>query len=788
MTSKRKHSLFAAGLSALCLLSMAFAAGAETRRALLVGIDAYQAPADGKARPVKEAPRAGRRVAVKGSSERQPFDSLDGAVSDRDAMKALLTDKYGFREADVKTLTNEEATADAILGAIEQHLIDAARPGDVSLFYYAGHGSLMRNLRTPKASGYDSTIVPADWWRGTPDIRDKELARLFRKAVEKGIVLTVIADSCHSGSLLRGGLRVREVPGDTGYYVEDPPDRDQAGGALPNPEDEGALVLSAAQDHQCAAEVATDSGWHGVFTWALVQVLRYAPENEPMSRVFARVRALVQSEEPVQEPVMAGKGRAERGLLGQPADLARSVMVAARKVAGTAVELQGGQVLGLAKGCELVRAVGPAGEAQVRIGVTEVAGPSKSLAQVISGPAESVRPGDLFRLDKWVQPEEGLLRVYVPPTPPPLARVMAVARAVAGLKLPGWVEDPTVTPPDLLMGWNGSEWVLARNGPAGEAVLRLGPEPDASRIRQRLAETPSARFFLMLPLPAEAAGQLRLGPGSALDAIVPVSSMAGARYALEGRYRDGGLEFAWVAPAGSEEDLKRMAGPPRMPLRTKWLTPPAGADDARGLAAQVEDYAVRVARLRAWIELEPPQASSLFPYGLALEEISTKRMVTEGEMRAGERYKLFLKSDPDLVQRLEQSGQKAPRRYIYVFIIDSDGTGTSLFPGAQGNVENLFPPDRTPLAPEIPLTGRDYDLEISEPLGNDVYFLIASAEVIDPTAFSFEGVRGGAEGTRGGSTSQLLFGIGSGRTRGAKQPPAPAEWSIEKRVIRSVAK
>jgi hypothetical protein len=785
---QRRRVILTAALSIFCLLAVFLTAGAETRRALLVGIDKYDPPSDAKPGPTKAIHGSTKRVAVKGNSKRQQFESLDGAVSDMDGMKILLTDKFGFREGDIKTLTNQEATADEILSAIQKHLIDSAQPGDVSLFYYAGHGSLMRNLSTPKQSGYDSTIVPADWWRGTPDIRDKELARLFRKAVQKGIALTVIADSCHSGSLLRGGLKMREIPGDAGFYVEDPPDRDQAGHALPNPEEEGALVLSAAQDYQSAAEIATDSGWHGVFTWALLQILRYSPENEPMSRIFERVRALVQSEEPVQEPVMAGKGRTERGLFGQPADLTRSITVAARKVTGTAVELQGGQVVGLAKGCELVRMPRSSDEAPVRIEITDVTGLSKSVAQVRSGPPESVRPGDLFRLDKWVQPEEGILRVYLPPKPPSLARIMAVAKSVAELQLPGWVEDPTVTPPDFIMGWNGSEWVLARNGPGGEVILRLGTEPDTAQIRKRLADSPSARLFLMLPLPGEVADQVRLGAGTALDAIVPVNSMAGARYTLAGRYRDAGLAFAWIAPSGSEEELKRMAMLPRMPLRTKWLTLTAGIDAPRGLAAQVEEYAVRIARLRAWIELEPPQASTPFPYSLAFQETSSKRMVIEGDMRRGERYKLYLKSDPDLLQRLEQAGKKVPRQYVYVFIIDSDGAGTSLFPGTQGNVENLFPPDQTLPPAEIPLSSRDYDLEISDPLGTDVYFMIVSAEAIDPMVFSFEGVRGGPAGERGGSLSQLLFGIGTGQKRGGKQPPAPSQWSIEKRVIRSVAK
>jgi hypothetical protein len=174
---------------------------------------------------------------------------------------------------------------------------------------------------------------------------------------------------------------------------------------------------------------------------------------------------------------------------------------------------------------------------------------------------------------------------------------------------------------------------------------------------------------------------------------------------------------------------------------------------------------------------------------LAFTEAASGRLITEGEMRKGDRYKLYLLSDPDLVSRLEQAGEKAPRRNVYVFIIDSDGTGTSLFPGAQGNVENVFPPPEAGSLPaEIPLTGRVYDLEVSDPLGTDVYFMVASAEAIDPAVFSFEGLRGESRGARGGGIGQLLFGIGSGRKRGAARPPAPPRWSVEKRVIRTVAR
>src|SRR6266536_4993430 len=93
------------------------------------------------------------------------------------------------------------ATRGTILAAFHGHLIEPVAAGDISLFFYAGHGPQVTNSKSTELDLKDETIVPADAMRGTRDIRDKELARLFHKAVGKGTFLTAIFDSCHSGSI-----------------------------------------------------------------------------------------------------------------------------------------------------------------------------------------------------------------------------------------------------------------------------------------------------------------------------------------------------------------------------------------------------------------------------------------------------------------------------------------------------------------------------------------------------------------------------------------------------------
>ena len=58
-------------------------------------------------------------------------------------------------------------------------LAAAASKDDVVFVYFAGHGSQVRNSKSDEPDLLDESIVPADSRRGAPDIRDKELRRIF---------------------------------------------------------------------------------------------------------------------------------------------------------------------------------------------------------------------------------------------------------------------------------------------------------------------------------------------------------------------------------------------------------------------------------------------------------------------------------------------------------------------------------------------------------------------------------------------------------------------------------
>ncbi len=180
---------------------------------------------------------------------------------------------------------------------MQKYLVDLPQKGDTVVFYDASHGSLRVNSKGNKLTVLvgnqyvhaDSTLVPSDAYKGGYDVRDREMTRIFNAALDKGVHLTVIFDSCHSGGISRGiGPVYRERA-----LAFDPRDINQAPETLPNGQpvpsptertDNPALVFSAAQQDQTAKEMPAGTEPHGAFTAALLQALQAMPADTPILR------------------------------------------------------------------------------------------------------------------------------------------------------------------------------------------------------------------------------------------------------------------------------------------------------------------------------------------------------------------------------------------------------------------------------------------------------------------------------------------------------------------------
>jgi Caspase domain len=73
-----------------------------------------------------------------------------------------------------------------------------------SQIHYSGHGgrapTMFRSLKG--ANGLDEALVPTDIGNSEARyLRDLELARLLNGMVDKGLIVTVVLDSCHCGGI-----------------------------------------------------------------------------------------------------------------------------------------------------------------------------------------------------------------------------------------------------------------------------------------------------------------------------------------------------------------------------------------------------------------------------------------------------------------------------------------------------------------------------------------------------------------------------------------------------------
>src|SRR5437016_7723408 len=112
----------------------------------------------------------------------------------------------------------------------------------------------------------------------------------------------------------------------------------------------------------------------------------------------------MQSEGTLQEPVLAGGGRAERSLIGLKADGANSLTAAVERVWDNQVHLQAGAGIGLNEGCELRKVGSRADTGGARIRVTKVTGLSSSEAVILDSLA-GIQEGDLFQVVRWTVPD-----------------------------------------------------------------------------------------------------------------------------------------------------------------------------------------------------------------------------------------------------------------------------------------------------------------------------------------------------------------------------------------------
>jgi hypothetical protein len=698
----------------------------------------------------------------------------------------------------VVVLPAAQTDHDGILAAMQKYLVDEPKPGDTVVFYDASHGSLRVNSKGTKLTilmngkyvHADSTLVPSDAYKGGYDVRDREMARIFNAAADKGVHVTAIFDSCHSGGISRG-IGPRYIERTLAYDPRDiaeAPATLASGDPKPGPterKDNPALVFSAAQQDETAKEMPPSDKTaepHGAFTAALIETLQALPASAPASLVYQRVKAVLEGGSvPDQEPDLdASEARRQQPLFGGASADAGKLRTAALGTGDSgAVMLDVGRASGVGVGSEFT-ASGANNSQTVTVRVTDLDGIARSSASVVSPAGAKVAPGTVFELSKWVPAEQAALHVWAWPASFSEQQILAAAEAItsSGVAL---VIDAAEEPWTHVLVWDGKSWTLQQAGAASPTIL--GPQLTADALKKNLPA--GAKLWANLPPSKEL--WAKIAPSSATSAVQPAKDLAGADYALTGTLTPDGPAYAWyrknelaagpptgALASGVKDHSPGCSATSQYPVRSDWADM-TGLTDLDKASAALNKYAMLLAKVHGWLDLanSPTDASSGGYYTLTMLP-ATGGAATEGQpARQGDQLKMALTSSERVIER----------RWVYILDIDCHGKGSLLYP--IDFTGNQFPNDAD--------NGRQFllpgsrTLRIGSPYGVDTLILLSTAQPLpDPYALNFEGVA--TRGSRGVESplENLLANTSSG-TRGVSGE-VPTNWGISLSTMRSIPK
>lgn len=250
------------------------------------------------------------------------WEQLSSQNDIRILKNALL--KQGFVEGDIAVVKDEAATRQGILDAIQNQLVAKAKPGDIAIFHFSGHGQQAADDNKDEVDGYDEALVPFDSpkhyqsgvYEGENLIRDEELGAALREVRTKigkdGHLLTLI-DACHSGTATRGMAKARG----TSERMASPdfqaahPDRLGDDNALESPDDLERLApmvaLFSASPNQLSYEHVDDSGeGYGILSYTFSKVFGSATGGTSYRSLFDQIRLQISALSPRQTPQVEG--------------------------------------------------------------------------------------------------------------------------------------------------------------------------------------------------------------------------------------------------------------------------------------------------------------------------------------------------------------------------------------------------------------------------------------------------------------------------------------------------
>lgn len=278
------------------------------------------------------------------------YPSLHGCVRDISHVEEFLKSRLGLLKKNIVKLTATNSESDEPSEPKDQwptyenmakafkKLIDMAKPGDQVYIHYSGHGGRTKtkwpNLKGP--DGLDESLVPTDIGnKEARYLRDIEIAHLLKEMMDKGLIVTVVLDSCHSGGATRGRNMAAAVRGldivdtterpieslvasddelaDTWRSLTQGTKRNVNVGSGWIPGSNGYVLLAACRPSESAYEYPFDGiESNGALTYSLLSSLKSMPKNMNLGLTYKqlhdRIVAKVHGQFENQTPMLEGDG------------------------------------------------------------------------------------------------------------------------------------------------------------------------------------------------------------------------------------------------------------------------------------------------------------------------------------------------------------------------------------------------------------------------------------------------------------------------------------------------
>jgi Caspase domain len=330
---------------------------------LLIGIDYYQPN-----RLYKSLKGAVRDInLVEGFLKRTlkiPSEQICKLISPSPEDAALLA----ARSAEAQV---QEPTYENIVKAFDQ-ITATGQAGEQVYIHYAGHGgraaTIYPNSKQGTGAQHDEGLVPMDIGDTAEGryLRDIEMTTLLKRMTDKGLIVTVVLDSCHSGGATRGDAEIRSagqtdnLPRSGQSLVAEPEELERnwresknRGRLAAEGTARNYVLLAACRPNEYAYEYAVNGGTerYGALTYWMIDTLTsVATSGQPLTYrlLHDRINAQIQSKFQAQIPMVAGE--IDRLVFGSDTWSTPYTVSLIKVISPTQITLNAGQAQGLSKG------------------------------------------------------------------------------------------------------------------------------------------------------------------------------------------------------------------------------------------------------------------------------------------------------------------------------------------------------------------------------------------------------------------------------------------------------